>query len=291
MEKTVRSQNLKFSVEFPDDDRESLGVTKYEVVKRKKENGDGGQGTGVGGLATDDRDQGTSGRDPGTDSRDRDGDEATTDRTGDRATPVGDRDISAGDGGSANVGNGDRDRSDDEKLRETGDEYRTTSDRTTANDDHGKSRSGMVKVPAEKEIKAIVNKVDELEQGEFEWDIEPVKTEKVVKNKDTKTEARHIKNERIISEKRDTGKTSNQNTVKTVRQLKQSQIMVDRPHIQAKSERRLYKTHTEANTVQKTVTESVPRHKESKAHTSDVAERLYKRRKIWDKDQHNRNGE
>ena len=40
MEKTVRSQNLKFSVEFPDDDRESHGVTSYEVVKKRKENGE-----------------------------------------------------------------------------------------------------------------------------------------------------------------------------------------------------------------------------------------------------------
>ena len=36
MEKTVRNQNLKFSVEYPDDDREGRGPTNYEVVKRRK---------------------------------------------------------------------------------------------------------------------------------------------------------------------------------------------------------------------------------------------------------------
>ena len=36
MEKTVRNQNLKFSVEFPDDDREGRGPTNYEVVKKRK---------------------------------------------------------------------------------------------------------------------------------------------------------------------------------------------------------------------------------------------------------------
>ena len=45
MEKSIRSQNLKFSVEFPDDNREGHGPTSYEIVKKRKvdsETADGG---------------------------------------------------------------------------------------------------------------------------------------------------------------------------------------------------------------------------------------------------------
>ena len=280
MEKTVRSQNLKFSVEFPDDDRESLGVTNYEVVKRRKDHWDRGQGEDGGGLAPYDKDQGSSGRDPGTASRAQVDDEAAASRNTDMS--VSGRNIPTGDGDTGSIHGTSRDRNNDERTGKAG---HGSGDTTQTNDDHDKSGNEVARQLEQKEIKAVTTKVDVLEDGEFEWSLEPVQSEKV---KETKT-ARHIKNERTVTEKKDTSKPVNQNAVKTVGQHRHQKTGV--AHVQAKSERNVYKTNTDSKTAPKTLAVSESRPKGNGVHSIDVAERLYKKRKIWDKDQDYRIGE
>ena len=277
----MRSQNLKFSVEFPDDDRESLGVTNYEVVKRRKDHGDGGQGTDVGGLAPDDRDQDSSGRDPGTASRAQVDDEATASRNTDIS--ISGRNLPTGDGNTGSIQGTSRDRHNDERTGQSG---HGSGDTTQTNDYHVQSGNEVARQLEQKEIKAVTTKVDDLEDGEFEWSLQPVQSKKV---KETKT-ARHIKNERIVTDKKETNETIHQSTAKTVRQHKQQQ-KTDVAHIQAKSERNVYTTNTDAKTAPKTLTASESRPKGNGIHSIDVAERLYKKRKIWDKDQDYRIGE
>ena len=279
MEKNVRNPNL-FSVEFPDDDRESFGVTKYEVVKRRKDNGQGGQGAEIGEFVLGgDRDEGASERDTITDSRTRVADEATAGRAVDGVTADGGRDISAGDGYPGSVHDTDRDRNDVERTGKPDNEFRTDDERVKANDDIGVARKA-----AEKGVKTVNAKVDDLEDGEFEWGLEPVQTERQIK--ETKA-ARHIKNGKIVSEKKEFGKTVHKNVGKTVEQHKQPKRRIV-AHVQAKSDRNVYKTSTDAPRAL-VVKESRP--KGTGTHSFEVVERLYKKRKIWDKDIDYRIGE
>ena len=285
MEKNVRNPNL-FSVEFPDDDRESFGVTKYEVVKRRKDNGHGGQGAEIGEFVLGgDRDEGASERDTVTDSRTRVADEATAGRAVGGVTADGGRDVSAGDGDPGSVHDTDRDRNDVERTGKPGDEFRTDDERIKANDDNAKSDIGVARKAAEKGVKTVNAKVDDLEDGEFEWGLEPVQSEKRVK--ETNKTARHIKNERIVSEKKEKGKTVHQNVGKSVEEHKQPKRRVV-AHVQAKSDRNVYKTSTDTPRVL-VVKES--RSKGTGTHSFEVVERLYKKRKIWDKDIDYRIGE
>ena len=176
-------KNWKFSVEFPDDDRESFGVTKYEVVKRRKDNGQGGPWTENGELVLgEDGDQGANGeRDTDTDSRARGADEATAGRAVYGITADGGRYISAGDGYPGSVHGTDRYRNDVERTGETGDESRTCGERNKANDDNDKSHIGVSGKATEKEIKMVNATVDDYEDGEFEWGLEPIQSEKRVK--------------------------------------------------------------------------------------------------------------
>ena len=168
---------MKFSVEFPDDDRESFGVTKYEVVKRRKDNGQGGQL-----VLGEDGDQEASGeRDTVTDSRARVANEADAGRAVDGVTADSGRYISAGDRDPGSVHDTDRDRNDVEGTGETGDESQTCGERNQANDDNDKSHIGVSGKAAEKEIKMVNAKVDDIEDGEFEWGLEPIQSEKRVK--------------------------------------------------------------------------------------------------------------
>lgn len=174
MEKNVRSQNLKFSVEFPDDDRESHGVSNFEVVKKRKATGDN------------------------------------------------------------NLAEGETDEA--EHTRE----------------------------------------VHEPEVGEFEWDIEPVKTETVndTHNKVVPKVAQHIKNKKHISETVENIKTSNQYHKKAGKAV-----------IRDRNEKSVGETRTGEKQNVKILTEPRSKPKETRFQTSDVSERLYKRRKVWEKDQ------